>query len=43
MKTRSILAAAAAFAFLWGCAKPTPPAPLQRESAHQVQATVVDV
>jgi len=43
MKTRSILAAGAAAAMLWGCAKPTPPAPLQRESVQQVEATVVGI
>jgi hypothetical protein len=43
MRTRSILAAGAALAWLGACAHPTPPAPLQRESAHQVEATVVAV
>jgi hypothetical protein len=43
MHTRSILAVGAASALLWGCAAPTPPAPLQRESAHQVEATVVGI
>jgi len=41
--TRSILAAGAAIALLGGCAKPTPPAPFQRESAQQVEATVVGI
>jgi len=43
MSTRSILAAGAALALLAGCAKPTPPSPLQLETTVQITASVVAV
>jgi Cu/Ag efflux protein CusF len=43
MHPRTILAALPALALLAGCAKPTPPAPLQLESTRKVEATVVAV
>jgi len=43
MQTRSFFAAAAALALLSGCAKPTPPEPLQIENTKRVEATVIGI
>ena len=43
MRTRSIFAAGAALALFAGCAKPTPPEPLQLENTKRVEATVVAI